>query len=164
MEVKTVAAESTAGATRPRLSHAKVCERIHVHVHISVEEHCVPTAAAVEVEEGLEGARRTEELRERSLWVPMECVGEGLATTWAVVRAHSSFQALLAVHVIDFPFLFVREDLVRLCHFLEPLFRASSLVLVGMVLQRQLAVRFLYLVIARSLRQSQYFVVIFPHL
>lgn len=73
MEVKTVAAESTAGATRPRLSHAKVCERIHVHVHISVEEHCVPTAAAVEVEEGLEG-----------LAEPKNCANVAFGSPWNV--------------------------------------------------------------------------------
>lgn len=165
VEVETVASEGATWAAWSRRAHAHVGERVHIDVHVAIEEHGVTAnAATVQVEKGLERRRRAEELSECSSWISVEGVGVGLAAAGPVVATHAPLQPLLSVRVVDLALLLVGEHLIRLRDLLEPLLGARRLVLVRMVFQSQLTVRFLYLVIGRAFRNPQYFVVVFPHL
>ena len=145
---------------------------VGLHIIVILEEHALLLAAtatgASELEEGLEGRGSAEELGERGAWVAVEGVGIGTTRHTATATAtttttHAALQALFAELIVDLTFLRVGEDLVGLGDLFELLLGARRSILVRVVFERELAVGFLYLVVARTLDYAKDFVVVFPH-
>ena len=74
-----------------------------------------------------------------------------------------TFEALFAVLVVDLALLLVAEHLVGLCDFLEALFGARRLVLVGVKLERHFSVGLLDVVVGGRAGQPERLVIVLAH-
>ncbi|KAJ8951934.1 hypothetical protein NQ318_013600 [Aromia moschata] len=130
VEVERLATEGTAGASASLLSTTEGCEGIvDVHVIIVQAEHSIIT----EVEEGREWAGVPEELRERSPRISVVSVGEVSWASIACTPRNASFQALLAVGIVDVTLLFIGEHLVGFCNLLESLLGPRRFIFVRVI-------------------------------
>ncbi len=87
--------------------------------------------------------------------------GEISAEAMRSARAHTAVERGVAELVVGRPLLRVLQDLVGLVHFLETLFGALvTLIAIGVILLRQLAVRAFDRRVVRVARHSQRFVIV----
>lgn len=156
VEIETLASE---GASRPG-PDIEAKGIVYVHIVVVKTEHGLSSA---EIEKRLERAGVAEELGESGPGVSVELVGEVGVASDARSAGDSALQTFFAVHVVDLALLLVGQYLVGLRNLLEALLGPGGFILVRMVLQGQLTVRFLDVIVGCTLADPQNFVVIFAH-